>query len=167
MNTPAWMNGVSLGTVVVSLFVVLTVGGLLYAMLRPVMRGVRRTDGTVQELRRDWFGQEGRPGFPPVPGVPQRLFEVEQSLAVLRPIVERIDKEMHANGGSSLRDQISKVSAGLEDLRRSAETDRVQMAKDVTTIKSDLGSFTRALENSRTLRALAVQAEQGDDRKAG
>ncbi len=168
MNAPAWMNGISLGTILVSLFVVLTVGGLLYAMLRPLTRGVRRTDKTVQQLSRDWFGQEGRPGFPPIPGVPQRLFEVEQALMMLRPLVERIDKEMHTNGGSSLRDQITRVTTGLESLRREADQDRLQTAKDMTTIKNDLGAFTRALDNSRTLRALAVQAEQIDsDRQAG
>ena len=93
MNTPAWMNSVSLGTILVSVFVVLTVGGLVWMMLRPLLRSARRTDATLQELRRDWFGVEGRPGFPAVPGVPQRLLDVEQSLTELRPIVDRIEKE--------------------------------------------------------------------------
>lgn len=164
MNTPTWMGSVSLGTVAVSIFVILTVGGLVWALLRPVVKSARRTDMTLQELRRDWFGQEGRPGFPAVPGVPQRLYDVEQTLLELRPIVERIEKEMHTNGGSSLRDLVLS-------LRNAAETDRMQNSRDIATIKADMGAFTRALDNSRTLRALAAhadqQADQDDTRKTG
>lgn len=160
MNTPAWMNSVSLGTILVSVFVVLTVGGLVWMMLRPLLRSARRTDATLQELRRDWFGVEGRPGFPAVPGVPQRLLDVEQSLTELRPIVDRIEKEMRSNGGGSLRDQVM-------NLRATVEMDRTQSARDVMEIKTELGTFTRALDNARTLRALAAHAEQVDpDSKA-
>lgn len=162
MNAPAWMSGVSLGTIVVSLFVVLSLGGLVWAMLRPMLRSARRTDATLQELRRDWFGVEGRAGFPAIPGVPQRLYDVEQVLMELRPIVERIEKEMHTNGGGSLRDQVV-------GLRVTVEADRLQNARDITTIKNDLGAFTRALDNSRTLRALAAHVDQpsSDERKTG
>lgn len=163
MNTPAWMNSVSLGTVFVSIFVVLTVSALLWALLRPVMRSARRTDETLQELRRDWFGVEGRPGFPAVPGVPQRLLDVEQALMDLRPIVERIEKETKPNGGGSLRDQVTS-------LRRTVEEDRMSSATNIAAMRSEIGAFTRALDNSRTLRALAAHAEQqdvDDDRKTG
>lgn len=160
MNTPAWMSSVSLGTILVSIFVVLTVGGLVWVMLRPLLRSARRTDATLQELRRDWFGVEGRPGFPAVPGVPQRLFDVEQSLMELRPIVDRIEREMRSNGGGSLRDQVMS-------LRATVERDRSQSERDVMEIKTELGTFTRALDNARTLRALAAHAEQADpDSKA-
>jgi len=164
MNTPAWMGNVSLATVMVSMFAVLTLGALLWALLRPVVRSARSTDKTLQELRRDWFGQEGRPGFPAVPGVPQRLFDVEQVLMELRPIVERIEKEMHPNGGGSLRDKI-------QALQYTMDTDRVQSARDITAMRTEMNAFTRALDNSRTLRALAAhadqQAEPDGDRKTG
>lgn len=166
MNTPGWMNTVSVGTIAVSIFVVLTVGGLVWALLRPIVRSARSTDKTLQELRRDWFGVEGRPGFPAVPGVPQRLLEVEQVLAELRPIVERIEREMKPNGGSSLRDQIQSMRAKMD----ASETSRVQDARDLTEMRTELKTVTRALENARTLRALAAHAEQPeqpDDRKAG
>lgn len=159
MNPPAWMGSVSLGTVAVSLFVILTVGGLVWALLRPVVRSARRTDRTLQELRRDWFGQEGRPGFPPIPGVPQRLYDVEQALIELRPIVERIEKEMHPNGGGSLRDQIMQLKSKVEP-----------MSSDLSRMQAEIGTFTRALDNARTLRALAARAEHEpseDDRKTG
>jgi hypothetical protein len=164
MNPPAWMGSVSVGTVAVSLFVMLTLGALIWALLRPVVRSARSTDKTLQELRRDWFGQEGRPGFPAVPGVPQRLYDVEQVLMALRPIVERIEAEMHTNGGGSLRDLVLS-------LRDNMETDRLQSVRDITTMKSEISAFTRALDNSRTLRALAAHAEQqdplDDERKTG
>lgn len=159
MNTPAWMGSVSLGTLAVSLFVVLTVGGLVWALLRPVVRSARRTDQTLQELRRDWFGQEGRPGFPAIPGVPQRLYDVEQALTELRPLIERIEKEMHPNGGGSLRDQIMQLKSKVDP-----------MQGDINKIQAEMGTFTRALDNARTLRALAARADQDpsdDDRKAG
>lgn len=163
MSPPAWMSSISLGTIFVSLFIILTVGGLVWAVLRPVLRSARRTDKTLQRLTLDWFGQEGRPGFPAVPGVPQRLYEVEQALALLRPLVERIDKEMHPNGGGSLRDQITKLQAAVETV----SSDRVQSARDMTEIKGEVAAVTRALENARTLRALAVRAEEDPGMKAG
>lgn len=163
MNPPAWMNGISLGTVLVSLFVLLTVGGLVWALLRPVLRSARRTDKALQRLTLDWFGQDGRPGFPAIPGVPQRLLDVEQTLAQLRPLVERIDKEMHPNGGGSLRDQITRLTSAVEK----SEDARVQTARDMTEIKSEVGAVTRALESARTLRALAAQAADGEQQKAG
>lgn len=151
MNTPAWMSGVSVGTVAVSLFVMLTLGGLVWALLRPVLRSARRTDKMLQQLSRDWFGEEGRAGFPAIPGVPQRLYDVEQLLSQLRPIVERIEQEMHPNGGGSLRDQIAAIRGKIDEDRR-----------DIMSIRSDMGSFTRAMDNARTLRALAAHAEQQD-----
>lgn len=151
MNTPAWMSSVSLGTIIVSLFVVLTLGGLLWALLRPVLRSARRTDKMLQQLSRDWFGEEGRAGFPAIPGVPQRLYDVEQVLQQLRPIVERIEKEMHPNGGSSLRDQIMQLKTSVDPLQR-----------DVGRIQAEMGTLTRALDNARTLRALAAHADQAD-----
>ena len=164
MTPPAWMGSVSLATVLVSVFVVLTVGALVWALLRPVVRSARSTDKTLQELRRDWFGQEGRPGFPAIPGVPQRLFDVETVLMELRPIVERIEKEMHTNGGGSLRDLVL-------NLRDTMQTDRMQSVRDIATMRSEISAFTRALDNSRTLRALAAHAEQqdpqDDERKTG
>lgn len=163
MNTPAWMSSISLGTIFVSLFVVLSVGALVWAVLRPVLRSARRTDKTLQRLTLDWFGQEGRPGFPAVPGVPQRLYEVEQALALLRPLVESIDKELHPNGGGSLRDQITKLQAAVETV----SSDRVQSARDMTQIKAEVATVTRALDNARTLRALAVRAEEDPGTKAG
>lgn len=163
MNTPAWMSSVSVGTIVVTLFVLLTVGGLLWALLRPIVRSARRMDKSLQRLMLDWFGQEGRAGFPPVPGVPQRLYDVEQTLATLRPIVERIEKEMQANGGGSLRDQITKLTVVVEK----SEADRIQTVRDVTEIKGEVAAVTRALENARTLRALAVRADEDPSSKAG
>lgn len=155
MNPPAWMGSVSVGTVAVSLFVMLTLGALIWARLRPVVRSARRTDTTLQELRRDWFGVEGRPGFPPVPGVPARLYEVEKVLAELRPLIARIDKEVHPNGGGSLRDQVTRLSYEMQELRRSTE----------------IGTLTRALDSPRTSPISGAHAEQqdtpDDDRKAG
>lgn len=158
MNTPAWMNSISLGTIVVSIFVVLTVAGLVWVALRPMARSARRIDQTVQELSRDWFGQEGRPGFPAIPGVPQRLLEVEQALAELRPMVDRIAKEMRPNGGSSLRDQITQLKSTVDPMQR-----------DITSVKAEMGSITRAVDNARTLRALAARADhpEDDERRTG
>lgn len=157
------MNTISLGTIFVSLFVLLTVGGLVWVALRPVLRSARRTDKMLQRLTADWFGQDGRPGFPAIPGVPQRLLEVEQALATLRPLVEQINKELHPNGGGSLRDQITKLQAAVETV----SSDRVQSARDMTQIKAEVATVTRALDNARTLRALAVRAEEDPGTKAG
>lgn len=82
--------GGALGVVVAAI----AVGG---AVGRPLRRLSRQND----EFREDWYGQPARPGRPAEPGVMERLV--------------RIEKELHPNGGGSLRDAINGLAVRLDD----------------------------------------------------
>lgn len=76
--------------------------GLLWRMTRGVRRIVLRVDEFVD----DWHGVPGRPGVPERPGVMARLDGIEERLG-------RVEHELHPNSGSSLRDAVDRVEAGL------------------------------------------------------
>lgn len=86
--------------------------GLLWRMTRGVRRIVLRVDEFVD----DWHGVPGRPGVPERPGVMARLDGIEHDLGRLAGIDERlgrVEHELHPNSGSSLRDAVDRVEAGL------------------------------------------------------
>jgi hypothetical protein len=64
----------------------------------------------------DWYGVAGRPGFDPRPGLAERTQMTERTTAELaRAMTElattqaQIQRELVANGGGSLRDQIRRI----------------------------------------------------------
>jgi hypothetical protein len=76
----------------------IAVGG---AVGKPLRRLSRQND----EFREDWYGQAARPGRSAEPGVMERLGNIE--------------KELHPNGGGSLRDAVNLLGLRLEDHIRS------------------------------------------------
>lgn len=95
MNLQTWIGaGVVLGVILSAL----TLAGLIG---KPLRKLARQND----EFREDWYGQPARPGRDAVPGVPERL--------------ARMEKELHPNGGGTLRDAINRVEQRLEDHIRS------------------------------------------------
>ncbi|MFI6861795.1 hypothetical protein ACIBKZ_18165 [Streptomyces sp. NPDC050421] len=76
--------------------------GLLWRMTRGVRRIVTRVDQFVD----DWNGTMPRPGVSGRPGVMSRLDGIEERLG-------RVEHELHPNSGSSLRDAVDRVEAGL------------------------------------------------------
>lgn len=86
--------------------------GGLYAVTRSSLRASRRMD----QFREDWEGQPGRKGFDPVPGVPERLQQVEQVTQELRDLVREAVKQLQPNGGSSARDAINRVELDVKRL---------------------------------------------------
>lgn len=65
----------------------------------PVMTMLRN----IREFLDDWHGEPGRPG------VPERLSVMSR--------LGRIEKELHPNGGSSLRDAVDQTRSMLEQHR--------------------------------------------------
>ncbi|MFI6333183.1 hypothetical protein ACIBBG_33525 [Micromonospora chersina] len=95
MTLQTWAAaGIVLGVILTSL----TLAGLIG---KPLRKLARQND----EFREDWYGQPARPGRDAVPGVPERL--------------ARMEKELHPNGGGTLRDAINRVEQRLEDHLRS------------------------------------------------
>ncbi len=83
--------------------VVERLGAILGALLAvgAVVTGLWRTGRRLGAFLDDWFG-EGRPGSER-PGVMVRLASLETT-------VGKIDKELHPNGGGSLRDQVNQIA---------------------------------------------------------
>lgn len=63
-------------------------------------RVVAKTGRAVVDMHDDWKGEPDRPGVRGRPGVMERL--------------DRIERELHPNGGSSLRDAVNRVEAKLQ-----------------------------------------------------
>lgn len=85
------------GKVIIFFFLPLFGGGgpLLIALLIRISRNTR-------QMADDWKGEPARPGVAARPGVMQRLFTIEQQLAV-------VHHEVQPNGGSSIKDQINRL----------------------------------------------------------
>lgn len=97
MTLQAWAAaGVVLGVLVTGLVLAGMVG-------RPLRRLARQND----EFRADWYGEPARPGRAAVPGVPERL--------------SRIEGELKADGGSTLRDAINRVEGNQREDRARLE----------------------------------------------
>ena len=84
---------------------VITVGtalGLLWRLLKPVCDRIHAAIDAWDEFHRDWAGEPAAPGRSAVPGVMERL--------------NRIDGELKRNGGSSMKDAITRVEKKLEQI---------------------------------------------------
>ena len=80
--------------------------GLLWIIAR-LKRITMFSDPRLGHFLDDWFGEDARPGFVARPGIPERLAEVE--------------KQLHADGGTSLRDAINRIEARVERIERQGE----------------------------------------------
>jgi hypothetical protein len=86
-------------------------------------RGIKR----VASVLEDWNGQEARPGKDRVPGVMERLYE--------------IDGQLKNNGGSSVKDAVDRIETRvLEINNRLSEND-----KRVDEIQSELKRINKDL----------------------
>lgn len=85
---------------------VVTAAGGALTMLWRVARRARRVAHRVEKFIDDWQGVAPRPGVEGRPGVMQRLADIEHRVGV-------IAAEVRPNGGSSLRDAVSRVEASV------------------------------------------------------
>lgn len=81
----------------------LVIAGVVATLIRAVPF-VRRLGHFVD----DWFGETGRPGGKPTPGVLERLTAIENRLA-------RVEGQFSPNGGGSLRDAVNRVEAAVTE----------------------------------------------------
>lgn len=86
----------------------LWVGGVLGAVLTikefviPTFHAINNFFLTVNDFFRDWSGEPARPGRDAVPGVMERL--------------NQIDGTLKNNGGSSLRDAVDRIEAHVKGI---------------------------------------------------
>jgi hypothetical protein len=115
---PDSLDAVQIATVFLFGLVAIT---LAVVLLRPVWLPVWRTFRRLQQFFDDWFGEPARPGQPARPGVMARLQSTETEVASVKTIALRSEKELHPNGGSSLRDDVRAVGAQVAQVKEAAQ----------------------------------------------
>lgn len=93
-------------------------------------RDSRRILQRFGDFMSDWHGVEGRPGVPGRPGVMVRL-------ATLEDRSNAIERELHTNGGSTLRDDVVSLHGRVEGLARSFASAVVVLPTQGGTAPSD------------------------------
>lgn len=84
------------------------IGGAGTMLWRAITAGLR-TGRKWDMFLEDWHGTPERPGRPAVPGVMERLVQLEQGLQEVR-------HEMFPNSGGSLRDVVDRLERQASDL---------------------------------------------------
>lgn len=151
---PSWFTSLTVGEIVTTLVAFVALGAFLITLWRPM----RRVTKILEQISEDWHGVPARPGFPAIPGVPERLAMLEERSKRDRELLERIDHEMHPNSGSSLRDAVNKSAADVDAVRRGWE----KREAELTRLGQDVAAVTRTLGNPRALRALAHRIDRED-----
>lgn len=77
-------------------------GGI--ALVWRVLRGIRRVFKAIDDFMADWHGVPERAGYPERPGVMARL--------------SRIEHELNANSGESLRDAVNRIEQKVDTVTR-------------------------------------------------
>jgi len=75
--------------------------GVALGIIRPIVKSTKKLIGSLNRFTDDWFGEEAAPGRDAVPGVMERL--------------NNIDGELKHNGGSTMKDAVKRIeSTGKE-----------------------------------------------------
>jgi hypothetical protein len=75
---------------------------MLWKLIKPICDRVHKFMDAWDAFLRDWAGEPASPGRSAVPGVMERL--------------NRIDGELKRNGGSSMKDALTRVEKKLEQI---------------------------------------------------
>lgn len=105
---------------------ILTVGGVVGIVWKVIVPLARKTKSLLNSLDRfttDWFGEEASPGRDAVPGVMERL--------------NNIDGELKHNGGSTMKDALKRVEKSLGDIHARLEEGNARF-DDIETRINDL-----------------------------
>ena len=94
---------------------------LAVVLLRPVWLPVWKLFRRTQQFLEDWFGEAERPGQAARPGAMERLAQVEAGVADVKVVALRSEKELHPNGGGSLRDDVRTVSVQVAQVQEAAQ----------------------------------------------
>lgn len=147
---PTWFTSISLGGIVGTLLAFGATVGALWLMTRPL----RSTAKGFEQFLEDWNGVPERAGFDAIPGVPERLRTLERNAKKDRELLEQINHELHPNSGGSMRDQLDKARNDMDRTAREVEK--------LGGLVRDVESMRRAMENPRTLHALARRLDTFD-----
>jgi hypothetical protein len=96
---PAWVSAlVALAAIVL---------GALGWLLRQIWRAFR----TIEEFREDWKGVPADRNHAARPGVLQRMGTLEATVA-------DIQGQVHLNSGHSMRDEVQRIEAAVDDMQQ-------------------------------------------------
>jgi len=76
--------------------------GVLYKIFAPLFKKTKHLLDSLSRFTTDWFGEDEAPGRDKVPGVMERL--------------NNIDGELKHNGGSTMKDAIRRVEKKLNEI---------------------------------------------------
>jgi len=92
-------------------------------VFQPFFKRINTWITTWEQFMRDWAGEEARPGRTAIPGVMERL--------------NRIDGQLHNNGGSSLKDSMDRIEERLKD----GDEEFKKISSKINEIEKDLKSI--------------------------
>jgi hypothetical protein len=90
--------------------VIIAVGGalgVLWKITNPIVQKSRKLVDSLNKFTEDWFGSEAEPGRDKVPGVMERL--------------NNIDGELKHNGGSTMKDSVKRIETSLSKINARLE----------------------------------------------
>lgn len=76
--------------------------GVLWGLTRPIVKKARSLITSLDKFVRDWEGEEASPGRQAVPGVMERL--------------NNIDGELKHNGGTTMKDAVKRIETKLQKI---------------------------------------------------
>lgn len=77
--------------------------------LRKIFKIVKR----IIHFLDDYFGSDERPGFDKVPGVAERIKNIEENLGYMCLRLDTVEKELTPNHGTSIKDAINRIDKRL------------------------------------------------------
>lgn len=93
---------------------IVAVTGALFALTR-VAAGMRKTGKRWEDFLDDWHGTPARPGRPKIPGVMERMVDLEEGLQIVK-------HELFPNSGASLRDAVNRLESELKLVKTPVES---------------------------------------------
>ena len=128
-------SGVSPAWITAAIALVAAVAGCIAWAARWGWRILKRTTHFLD----DYFGEPARPGFPDRPGVMQRLQSLTDDVA-------RIQAQVIPNGGSSLRDAVDHLAAGVKLVAEDLTEHRLVTGPAITQLTADVSELRRRVE---------------------
>tara|TARA_B110000977_G_scaffold21981_1_gene26499 strand:- start:92 stop:436 length:345 start_codon:yes stop_codon:yes gene_type:complete len=94
-------------TIASSVLVILTACFAVSRVLSPVIKRIKEIGKNLDNFIEDWHGTAARDGRRAVPGVMQRL--------------NNIDGQLTHNGGSSIKDSVDRIESGIIEINHRLE----------------------------------------------
>lgn len=79
---------------------------------RKVFKVVKR----IVHFLDDYFGIDERPGFDKIPGVAERIKNIEENLGYMCLRLDIVEQELTPNHGSSIKDAINRIDKRLSQV---------------------------------------------------